>query len=101
MAVPLRFANTETATNPEGSGSVGIQLGGACARMGESVTESGSYYVYEGKIYIFGSPACYKAFKENPAKYLTTPVVWKPTAADLQAGSERLSQVRTAMGLDE
>ena len=50
-----------------------IQMGGLCARMGRTVTGNPSdYLVHDGKIYIFGSDACHKAFacraREIPAE---------------------------------
>ena len=78
----------------------GIQLGGACARMGDPVMGMpDSYYVHDGRIYIFGSPDCYKEFRKNPAKYLETPIEWKPAPEALEAGAARLAGIRAAMGL--
>ncbi len=78
----------------------GIQLGGACARMGDPVGGSpDSYHVYDGRIYIFGSSECYTLFKENPTRYLATPVIWKPDAAALQRGSAMLAEVRAKLHL--
>lgn len=48
-----------------------IQLGGTCARMGPTVQGNPDlFHVHQGRIYIFGSPACAKLFKESPEKYL-------------------------------
>lgn len=48
-----------------------IQLGGTCARMGPAVQGNPDlFWVYKGRIYIFGSPLCVKMFKESPEKYL-------------------------------
>jgi outer membrane protein assembly factor BamB len=78
----------------------GIQLGGACARMGDPVRGNpDSYHVHDGRIYIFGSTECYQMFKENPSKFLSKPVVWKPAPADLQKGSAMLAEIRAALGL--
>lgn len=50
-----------------------IQLGGTCARMGPAVRGNPDlFWVYKGRIYLFGSPACVKMFKESPEKYLET-----------------------------
>jgi YHS domain-containing protein len=50
-----------------------IQLGGTCARMGPSTQGNPDLYaVHDGRIFLFGSPACVKAFKEAPDKYLET-----------------------------
>jgi YHS domain-containing protein len=69
-----------------------IQLGGLCARMGKTVTGNPSdYVVHEGKIYIFGSDACHKAFVAAPAKYLPKP------AAPMPAGSDAVSRGRALL----
>ena len=48
-----------------------IQLGGTCARMGPSTQGNPDLFmVHDGRIYIFGSDACVKMFKESPGKYL-------------------------------
>lgn len=48
-----------------------IQLGGACARMGPTVRGNPDLFtVHAGRIYVFGSPACLKAFKEKPDNFL-------------------------------
>jgi len=79
----------------------GIQLGGACARMGDPVRgNADSYYVHEGRIYVFGSDACYRLFKENPKRFLLEPVVWKPEAEALRRGSALLAEIRRAMGIE-
>lgn len=54
-----------------------IQLGGTCARMGPSTQGNPDLYsVHDGRIYLFGSPACMKLFKEAPEKYLETAGAW-------------------------
>jgi YHS domain-containing protein len=54
-----------------------IQLGGTCARMGPSTQgDPDLYAVHDGRIYLFGSPACVKLFKEAPDKYLETAGAW-------------------------
>jgi YHS domain-containing protein len=56
-----------------------IQLGGVCARMGGTVRGNASdYAVHEGKIYIFGSDACHKAFVTAPEKYIPKPAAAMP-----------------------
>lgn len=99
----LRYVFTSNATkeqflkDPE---RWSIQLEGACARMGDPVQGSpDSYYVHEGRIYTFGSPACYRLFKENPTKYLALPVQWNPKKEDLQKGAALLTEIRTSLGL--
>ncbi len=66
------FAGAETkarfANEPE---RFEIQNGGTCARMGPSTQGNPDlYWVYKERIYIFGSPACVKAFKTAPESYL-------------------------------
>jgi YHS domain-containing protein len=64
-----------------------IQLNGLCARMGKATGGSPSdYWVYDGKIYIFGSDECHKAFVANPKKYLPPATV--PMPASARAASE-------------
>jgi YHS domain-containing protein len=48
-----------------------VQLGGSCARMGPDVQgDPDLFLVHKGRIYIFGSPACVKAFKARPESFL-------------------------------
>jgi YHS domain-containing protein len=69
--------------------------------MGDAVRgNADSYYVLDGRIYIFGSDECYRMFKENPKRFLMEPVVWKPDAVSLQKGSAMLAELRKAMGID-
>lgn len=50
-----------------------IQLGGTCARMGPAVQGNPDlFHVHRGRIYIFGSVECVKAFKAAPENYLET-----------------------------
>jgi len=52
----------------------GIQNDGICQRMGAPVNGNPDLWtVHQGKIYIFGSPGCHKAFAEAPEKYLDPP----------------------------
>ena len=47
------------------------QFGGTCARMGSTVSANPSDYVlHDGKIYLFGSDACRKAFTATPEKFI-------------------------------
>jgi outer membrane protein assembly factor BamB/YHS domain-containing protein len=79
----------------------GIQLGGACARMGDPVRgNADSYHVHEGRIYVFGSDACYRLFKENPKRFLLEPDVWKPESSALARGAAMLAEIRRAMGVE-
>jgi YHS domain-containing protein len=80
-----------------------IQLDGSCARMGGGVSGNpDSYFVYEGKIYIFGSEGCYKAFKATPDKFLASkqPALpaWSVTPQSAAAGHKLLDRAVTAMG---
>src|ERR1043166_9350269 len=80
-----QFANAETRERfTKDPGRYAIQLDGACARMGAPTTGNpDSYYVFEGKIYIFASTDCYKAFKERADRHLESKqpaVEWRPTA---------------------
>ncbi len=79
-----------------------IQLDGACARMGAPVGgQPDSYTVVDGKIYIFGSSDCYKAFIAAPGKYLESAqphAEWKPTAEESRRGGAMLAKVLGASG---
>lgn len=80
----------------------GIQLEGACARMGPPVGGSpDTYWVYEHRIYVFGSAECYKRFSANPEKYLDSAQakpVWNPTAETRSQGKALLRKAIEAMG---
>jgi YHS domain-containing protein len=68
-----------------------IQLNGACARMGSPVTGNASdFYVHNGRIYIFGSDECHKAFAAAPEKYLPRPVLPMPTSSSAVAAGKKL-----------
>lgn len=77
------FASAETRARFEKEpGRHEIQLGGTCARMGPGVRGNPDLFlVHEGRIYIFGSPACVKAFKDAPGKFLETEKAAAPAAA--------------------
>jgi len=48
-----------------------VQLEGACARMGAPVIGNPDLYaVHDGRIYLFGSADCVRAFRADPARYL-------------------------------
>jgi YHS domain-containing protein len=85
--------------NPE---LYGIQLEGACARMGPPVGGSpDAYFVYDHRIYVFGSSECYKHFTANPKKYLESEQpkpAWNPTAATRAQGKVVLDKAVEAMG---
>src|SRR5829696_4390689 len=66
------FAGAETkAAFEKEPGRYEIQLGGACARMGPTVRGNPDLFlVHGGRIYIFGSEDCVKAFKAKPESFL-------------------------------
>ena len=67
-----------------------IQLDGACARMGPPVTGNPDLYsVYQGRIYIFGTGGCKKAFDAAPANYLEAASAAKPKAVFTQDALKR------------
>jgi YHS domain-containing protein len=80
----------------------GIQLDGACARMGPPVSGSAdAYFVYNHRIYVFGSSECYKRFTANPKKYLEAEQpkpVWNPTAETRAQGQALLDRTIEALG---
>jgi len=47
------------------------------------------YAVHDGRIYLFGSPACVKAFKEAPDKYLETAGAWAAGVASAPTEESR------------
>ncbi len=80
----------------------GIQLDGACARMGAPVRGSAdAYWVYNHRIYVFGSRECYRRFTANPKKYLEAEQAkpaWAPSAATRAQGQAVLDKAIAAMG---
>ena len=80
----------------------GIQLGGACARMGAPTAgDPAAYHVYEGRIYIFGSSNCYQLFKQNTAKYVEREadrLEWRPTPAATEQAAALWRRMLEAMG---
>ena len=79
-----------------------IQLGGVCARMGRTVSGNPSdYIVHDGKIYIFGSDACHKAFAAAPDAFLPKPTPPMPADADsVRKGHALLDKAAAALGGD-
>jgi YHS domain-containing protein len=77
-----------------------VQMGGLCARMGKTVTGNPSdYLVHDGKIYLFGSDACHKAFAAAPEKYLPRPSAPMPSDPSAAArGQALLEKAAAAMG---
>lgn len=77
-----------------------VQMGGLCAYMGGTVTGNPSnYVVHDGRIYIFGTDNCRKAFLASPARYLPPPAL--PLPSDPRArerGLALIDRVVTAHG---
>ena len=72
----------------------GVQLGGVCARMGDTVRGSAdNYAVVNGRIYLFGSRDCREAFTANPGRYLEPPV------EPVEAGAEAVARGRALVSL--
>ncbi|HEU4596987.1 MAG TPA: hypothetical protein VFS10_17785, partial [Pyrinomonadaceae bacterium] len=69
-----------------------IQLGGTCARMGPSTEGNPDLFAaHKGRIYLFGSPECVKAFKAAPENYLEPDASHESHAA---ASAEALTKGR-------
>lgn len=96
------FASAENkATFEKDPARYEIQLNGHCARMGSPTTGNPDLYlVHDGRIYIFGSEDCQKAFKAGPEKYLEVPAPAKapPTAEMVKRGQELIAKAVTALG---
>ena len=95
------FATPETkATFEKEPAKYEIQLGGMCARMGGGATGNPSdYFVYDRKIYIFGSDDCHKKFAAAPEKFLPRPAAPMPSAAgDLRQGAALVERMVKALG---
>jgi hypothetical protein len=57
------------------------------------------YFVYDGKIYIFGSDDCHKKFAAAPQKFLPRPAVPMPAAAsDVRQGAALVERAVKALG---
>jgi YHS domain-containing protein len=77
-----------------------IQMGGLCARLGESVPGNPDMYtLYEGRIYIVASSECLELFEATPTKYLE-PEPHKParTAHATKKAQELLQKAVEAVG---
>jgi YHS domain-containing protein len=85
------FAGAETkAAFEKEPGRYEIQLGGACARMGPTVRGNPDLFlVHEGRIYIFGSEDCVKAFKAKPESYLDAGAASAPAAPASEDAKKR------------
>ena len=95
------FSSAETkAQFDEAPERYAIQMGGLCARMGKTVSGNpADYAVHDGKIYIFGSDACHKAFVAAPAKYLPKAAAPMSTDADgVRRGRTLVDKAAAAVG---
>ena len=81
------FAGAESKAQFEKEpGRFEIQLGGTCARMVPNTTGTTEIYtVHKGRIYLFGSIECVKAFKAAPENYLEAEASSAPKAAAASA----------------
>jgi YHS domain-containing protein len=77
-----------------------VQMGGLCAYMGGTVTGNPSNYaLHDGRIYIFGTDNCRKAFLASPGDYLPPPPSPLPTDPAAKArGLALIDKVATAHG---
>ena len=76
-----------------------IQMNGACARMESATGNPSNYAVVDGKIYIFASDNCHKAFVAAPARFLRKPAAPLPSdAAAVTAGRALLDRAAQAHG---
>ena len=74
-----------------------VQFGGLCARMGGMVTGNPSdYAVHAGKIYLFGSDGCHKAFVADPEKYIPPPPLPMPSSPEAVARGRALLDTAAA-----
>jgi YHS domain-containing protein len=95
------FSSPETRTTFEKEpAKYEIALSGQCARMGKAVYgNAADYVVHDGKIYIFGSDGCHKAFAEAPEKYIPKPAAPMPAAAAARAqGKELIDRAVARLG---
>ncbi len=79
---------------------VKYEVGEYCQRMGAPTGANPDLWaMHEGRIYVFGSDDCVRAFKESPKDYIEpahTP--WKATAQEASRGRDLLEKAVTAMG---
>jgi len=69
-----------------------IRFDGQCARMQGGIQGNPDLFaVHAGRIYIFGSPGCMKAFKLDPEGYLEQEPEAAPAPAKTESASARLS----------
>jgi YHS domain-containing protein len=78
-----------------------IQLGGACARMGQPTGGNPDLYtVQNGQIFVFGSEDCKRAFEAAPEKYIERKEAGAPAATpeEVSKGHELIEKALRAMG---
>jgi YHS domain-containing protein len=95
------FSSSETkAAFDKAPARYAIQLGGACARMGGLVNGNpADYAIHNGRIYIFGSDNCHKAFVADPEKFIPPTPAPMPDSADMTArGHALLDKAAAAHG---
>jgi len=108
-----QFASEETRSRFQNDPlRYGIQLQGACARMGPPVSgQPDTYYVYQSRIYILGSRECYKKFVAAPERFLNEPAPPQgftdvmrtrgqkalAAVAEVMGGDKRLAEVRSVV----
>lgn len=94
------FASAETKADFDADPErYAIQMNGACARMGTGGGNPSNYAVVDGRIYIFASDACHKAFVSAPARFLPKPAVPLPAdPAAAAAGKALLDRAAQAHG---
>ena len=78
----------------------GIQMGGLCARLGESVPGAPDMYtVHAGRIYLVASEECRELFEATPSKYLEPePPLFPSTADTVKKGRELIQKAVEATG---
>ena len=76
------------------------EVGEYCQRMGAPVTGNPDLHAeHKGKIYIFGSDSCIKAFKESPDDFIEPArPAWAPSAGEIARGRALLDKAMAAMG---
>lgn len=76
-----------------------VQLDGVCARMGGGNGNPSDYAVVDGKIYLFASDACHKAFVAAPQHFLPRTAAPMPSdPAAESAGRASLDRAAVAHG---
>ncbi|MGE3171021.1 MAG: hypothetical protein AB7O97_00240 [Planctomycetota bacterium] len=81
-----------------------IQFGGGCGRMGplSGRGDPDRWWVYEGRIYIFASEQCRKAFQQAPERFVPQPLPKAPADADAaRKGRDAITRAAAALGSGE